>query len=195
MKTLYTADLASDAVLLCWLVWGVYWIISSRTAKQKAERQSARSRAGYFVFTVAGLILLTSNPSHVYPLKKRVVPQTFAFALAGAIVCILGTIFTLWARRIIADNWSSDVAFKRGHELVEKGPYSIVRHPIYTGMLIMVLGTAIVAGALAQIVAIVFVFVGFWIKMKQEEALLVTHFPNEYPAYQKRTKRIIPFVL
>ena len=87
------------------------------------------------------------------------------------------------------------MAFKRGHELVEKGPYSVVRHPIYTGMLIMVLGTAIVAGALAQIVAIVFVFVGFWIKMKQEEALLVTHFPNEYPAYQKRTKRIIPFVL
>jgi len=54
--------------------------------------------------------------------------------------------------------------------------------------------TSILAGALAQIVAVVLVFVSFWIKMKQEEALLVTHFPNEYPAYQKRTKRIIPFV-
>jgi len=195
MDQLYTAGIASDAVLVCWLVWGAYWIISSRTAKQKAERQSARNRAGYFVFTVAGFILLTSNTSHVYPLKKRVVPQTFAVALVGAIICTLGTIFTLWARHVIANNWSSDVAFKKEHELVERGPYSIVRHPIYTGMLIMVLGTAIVAGALAQFVAIAFVFVGFWIKMKQEEALLTAHFPNEYPAYQERTKRILPFVL
>ncbi|MHB8753671.1 MAG: methyltransferase family protein [Candidatus Acidiferrales bacterium] len=195
MDRLYTAGVASNAVLVCWLVWGAYWIISSRTAKQKAERQSAASRAAYLLFTVLAFVLLMSDTSRVYLLQIRVVPPTFAFALSGALLCILGTSFTLWARRIIADNWSSDVAFKKEHELVEKGPYSIVRHPIYTGMLIMFLGTAIVGGAVAQFVAFVLVCVGFWIKIKQEESLLAAHFPNEYPAYQKRTRRIIPFIL
>jgi protein-S-isoprenylcysteine O-methyltransferase Ste14 len=86
------------------------------------------------------------------------------------------------------------VIFKQGHELITTGPYRFVRHPIYTSILALLLGTAIAAGRLASLLAMLFFFAGFWIKLKQEETLMVGHFPEEYPAYQARVKALAPFV-
>jgi protein-S-isoprenylcysteine O-methyltransferase Ste14 len=113
----------------------------------------------------------------------------------GAVICLFGLFVTLWARWTLAGNWSSDVTFKQGHELVRTGPYRFVRHPIYTGLLMMALGTAINAGRLRCWLGIVVVGIGFWIKLKQEERLMLRHFPEQYPAYQKQVKAIVPFVI
>ena len=75
------------------------------------------------------------------------------------------------------------------------GPYRIVRHPIYTGLLAMLLATAMLVGHIAAIFGIVVVFVSLWIKLEQEEAVMLRQFPDEYAAYRQRVKRIIPFVL
>jgi protein-S-isoprenylcysteine O-methyltransferase Ste14 len=77
---------------------------------------------------------------------------------------------------------------------VERGPYRFVRHPIYTSHLLMGLGTAIASGLLVAFAGLVFFFIGFWIKLKQEEGLLLRHFPDEYPAYKARVKALVPFV-
>ena len=81
-----------------------------------------------------------------------------------------------------------------GHELIQRGPYRYVRHPIYTGILTMCFGTAIEIGRLGGWLALPLVMFAFWIKLKQEEALMLRHFPDEYPDYQKQVKALIPFV-
>ncbi len=87
------------------------------------------------------------------------------------------------------------VTLKEGHELIERGPYRLVRHPIYTGLIIMFLATVIVLGHVGGIVGAVLVFVSFWIKLGEEEKIMLKQFPDQYAAYQQRVKRIIPFVL
>jgi protein-S-isoprenylcysteine O-methyltransferase Ste14 len=77
---------------------------------------------------------------------------------------------------------------------VERGPYRFVRHPIYTSHLLMGLGTAIASGLLVAFAGLLLFIIGFWIKLKQEEGLLLRHFPDEYPAYKARVKALVPFV-
>jgi protein-S-isoprenylcysteine O-methyltransferase Ste14 len=87
------------------------------------------------------------------------------------------------------------VTLKEGHELIERGPYRIVRHPIYTGMLAMFAGTAIAIGYFGGFLGLLSLFFSFWLKLKREERLMLKHFPEEYAAYQRRVKRIIPFLV
>ena len=86
-------------------------------------------------------------------------------------------------------------ALKEGHELIERGPYRFVRHPIYTGILAMLAGTAIALGYFGGFIGFLLVFVSFWVKLKREEDLMLEHFPAKYAAYQRRVKRIIPFLV
>jgi protein-S-isoprenylcysteine O-methyltransferase Ste14 len=102
---------------------------------------------------------------------------------------------TIWSRRTLGGNWSSEVAFKQGHELVKTGPYRYARHPIYTGLLLMCLGTAVAVGQFHSWLGLLILCVGFWIKLRQEESLLLQHFPTEYPVYRKQVKALVPFVI
>jgi protein-S-isoprenylcysteine O-methyltransferase Ste14 len=87
------------------------------------------------------------------------------------------------------------VTLKEGHELIQRGPYRVVRHPIYTGMLIMFFATALVQSHLAGFAGVLLMFASFWIKLGREEGLMLQQFPERYAAYQQHVKRIIPFVL
>jgi protein-S-isoprenylcysteine O-methyltransferase len=102
---------------------------------------------------------------------------------------------TIWSRRTLGGNWSSEVAFKQGHELVKTGPYRYARHPICTGLLLMCLGTAVAVGQFHSWLGLLILCVGFWIKLMQEESLLLQHFPTEYPVYRKQVKALVPFVI
>jgi protein-S-isoprenylcysteine O-methyltransferase Ste14 len=101
----------------------------------------------------------------------------------------------VWARLILGRNWSGVITLKEGHELIERGPYRVVRHPIYTGILAMLAGTAIALGYFGGFLGFLLVFVSFWLKLKREEDLMLEHFPAKYAAYQRRVKRIIPFLV
>ena len=106
----------------------------------------------------------------------------------------MGLAGAVWSRKTLAGNWSSDVTFKAGHELIERGPYRWARHPIYTSLLLMLLGTAMVGGRVASFVGVGICFLALWIKLKQEERLLTRHFPAAYAAYQARVKALVPFL-
>jgi protein-S-isoprenylcysteine O-methyltransferase Ste14 len=116
-------------------------------------------------------------------------------AWTGTFLCVIGLAFTVWARATLGRNWSGTVTLKESHELVDRGPYRLVRHPIYTGLLTMFVATVIALGHLAGIIGAVLVFVSFWIKLSHEEKLMLKQFPDQYAAYQQRVKRIIPFLL
>jgi len=140
-------------------------------------------------------ILLTRARRLIYPLNVQIIPDTDGVAWICAILCVAGLAICLWARLTIGRNWSGIVTLKEDHELVVGGPYAFVRHPIYTGLLTMFAATALMSGYVAGIVATVIVFFSFWIKLSDEEKVMLKNFPDQYPAYQRRVKRIIPFVL
>ena len=131
----------------------------------------------------------------VHPLGIVAIRRT-AFSDAIAIVICAGGLFlAIWSRKVLGVEWSRDVELKQGHKLVERGPYSSMRHPIYTGHLLMGLGTALGSGLLVSFAGLALLVVGFWIKLNQEEHVLIRAFPDEYPAYKELVKALIPYVL
>jgi protein-S-isoprenylcysteine O-methyltransferase Ste14 len=183
----------NQTILGCWIAFLVYWLISAQRVKAIAEKQSVLSALAHRLPVGLGWWILA------YPLLPPLmnwvlIPRTNWACSIGVVICVFGLFVTIWARRTLAGNWSSDVTFKQGHELIKAGPYRFVRHPIYTGLLIMSLGTAFEIGRLHCWLSIPLTAFGFWIKLSQEERLLLRHFPTDYPAYQKQVKALVPFV-
>jgi protein-S-isoprenylcysteine O-methyltransferase Ste14 len=186
--------LLRNLIIACWVVFAVYWAVAAAWSKRTAERQSWAERMSHLLLLAIAFVLLF-NAIPLAPLTTVVLPPSLGTGLAGAVLCVGGLIFALWARRTLGANWSGIVTLKQDHELVTRGPYRYVRHPIYTGMLAMLLGTALAAGRLGGFVGLAFGFVAIWIKVRQEEALMLRHFPDEYRAYRARAKALIPFVI
>lgn len=189
------SSLAINIVRGCWVIFLLVWLMAAISTKRSVYHESRAQRLRYSILLVIGYLLLLNGRRLPYPLDARVVPPTEAMAWTGAFLCIAGLSFSIWARAALGPNWSATVSLKEGHELIVRGPYRFVRHPIYTGMLTMFLATVIVLGYLGGIVGAVLVFVSFRIKLGDEEKLMLKQFPDQYAAYQKRVKRIIPFVL
>src|SRR5205814_454786 len=112
--------------------------------------------------------LLTNSRRLPYPFDLRLIVCTNTIAWACAISCVVGLAFCIWARTILGRNWSGAVTLKEDHELIERGPYRLVRHPIYTGLLVMYLATAILLGRVSGLIGLPLVFASFWIKLRGE---------------------------
>jgi protein-S-isoprenylcysteine O-methyltransferase Ste14 len=186
--------LLRNFIIACWAVFAAYWAVTAASTKRTAERQSRKSRRVYLLLLVAGFALLVVAAAFD-PFTGRIVPASPAVDITAAILCAGGLILAIWARRAIGSNWSGLVTLKREHELVTGGPYRYVRHPIYSAILAMFLGSALAARQIGGFVGFALCFASFWIKLRQEEALMMRHFPGEYPAYRARVKALIPFVI
>jgi len=179
-------------ILACWVALGVYWNIRARGVKPAAESQKFSDRLARVPVWLGFLLFVAA---WAYPFGMVATRRTvFSNSLAMAI-CALGLFVAIWSRKMLGAEWSRDVELKEGHKLVESGPYRLMRHPIYTGHLLMGLGTAIASGLLIAFVGLALLAAGFWIKLNQEERLLVRNFPDEYPGYKTRVKALIPYVL
>jgi len=187
--------LALNIISVCWTLFAVVWLLAAFATKKSVYQESRAQRMRYVIPILVGGFLLTKGHRLSEPLNHRVIPHVEALAWTGAVLCIAGLAFCIWARFTLGRNWSGVVTLKGGHELITSGPYALVRHPIYTGMLAMIVATALVLGHVAGLIGLPFVFVSFWIKLRYEEQLMLKKFPNEYAAYQQRVKRIIPFIL
>jgi protein-S-isoprenylcysteine O-methyltransferase Ste14 len=126
-------------------------------------------------------------------LNQRFVPPAIWPAALGAALTFAGAAFSIWARFTIADNWSSDVEVKRDHELIVAGPYALVRHPIYTGLLLMFAGTALAVGEWRGVLAVA-IAAALWRKLRIEEAFMQLKFGEAYVRYAARTPALVPFV-
>jgi protein-S-isoprenylcysteine O-methyltransferase Ste14 len=178
----------------CWILFILYWFVTAWSVKKAAELPSPASILAYRLPTLLGYALL-AWPQLLPPLDFRFIPGTMLARWLGSAICLLGLLGAVWSRRTLGRNWSSNVVFKESHELVEQGPYQFARHPIYTSILLMSLGSAITGGRVASWLGLPLIFAGFWIKLRQEEVLLTRHFPADYPAYKTRVKALIPFVI
>lgn len=184
-----------NIISFCWISFAVIWLLAAFATKKTVYRESSAQRLRYIIPLLLGGFLLAKGHRLADPLNHRVIPHLEALAWTGAVLSVAGLLVCVWARFTLGRNWSGVVTLKGGHELITNGPYAFVRHPIYTGLLTMFVATVIVRGHVAGIIAIPFVFVSFWIKLRYEEKLMLERFPNEYAAYQKRVKRLIPFIV
>src|SRR5262249_32890318 len=128
-------------------------------------------------------------------LDDRVVPDTFNIFVAGVVLTWGGIGFAIWARFTLGSNWSGTVQVKESHTLVISGPYRIVRHPIYTGILVAMLGTALGTGRLRSFLAVPLAFSAWRIKSLHEEGFMLEQFGNEYREYKSKVKALIPGIL
>jgi len=137
-------------------------------------------------------LLLYEKESVLGLLNRRFVPPAdWIFAL-GSALSFLGVGFAIWARYHIGKYWSSTVSLREGHELIRTGPYARIRHPIYTGMLLAVFGTALAVGRYRALFAFVIVLLGFIWKSKREEALLAGQFGAKFEEHRRHTGFFLP---
>jgi len=195
MNSMQPYSLALDIISVCWLVFVVIWAITAVSTKRTVYRETRAQRLRYWVLLVIAYFLLVYGRRLPFPLNLRIVPHVAPTAWAAAVLCIISPLFALWARVTLGRNWSGVVTLKEGHELVERGPYRFVRHPIYTGIFTMFFATAFALGHLGGFAGTLLIFASFWIKLRDEEKLMLQQFRERYAAYRRRAKCIIPFVL
>lgn len=188
-------DLTGLYILSCWAIFAFYWLVASFAVKRTVESRGWAWRILVFGVVLAAFLLLRSGGTLPMYLGMLVVPQTLPAGLIADGVTTLGLALAFWARRTLGSNWSGEIALKENHELVERGPYHYVRHPIYSGLVLMFLGTALWYGRVGGFAACLVVFILFWARAFQEEQLLTNHFPDAYPSYKKRVKALVPFLV
>lgn len=177
-----------------WLGLGAVWLGSAPFTKKTIYRQSEAGRYAHIAVFAAGLYLLFGRPSGVAWLDGPVYGVTVPIALAGLLLALVGVGFAVWARLMLGDNWSANPTLKDGHTLVRSGPYAIVRHPIYTGLLVALLGTAVERGSVRSLVALPVCVAGLWLKMLVEERIMVQWFGEEYVQYRREVRALAPFL-
>ena len=185
------------AVSLIWAAWLLYWFVSAFGTKRAARVDSLGMMLAYRVPLLLGFMLLfAARPwTGVEWLWRDFLPASVAWSWLGLFALLLGVGFACWARVALGRNWSATVQLKQDHELVVAGPYRWVRHPIYTGILLGLVGTALVVGEWRGVLALVLVAGAFWRKLRHEEAWMRERFGAAYVDYMQRTKALIPGLL
>jgi protein-S-isoprenylcysteine O-methyltransferase Ste14 len=178
-----------------WIVFVVYWQIKAANTKTTQRLEPAASRIfRVLIFLIAiGLLLTTRIPLRW--LYFQLWPVGLWPFWLGAAVTIAGLLFAVWAREHLGRNWSRSVTIKQGHELITTGPYSVVRHPIYTGILTGFLGMAIAISQVRGFIVFILFFLAFWIKLRMEEQWMRSQFGETYATYAHRTAALVPYLL
>ena len=175
-----------------WCLFLIVWGVAALKRKPDKVSEPSAARLLYGVYFVCGFYLLFSRNSPFPALHGRFVPQAYWIALAGVMLTYAGAATAIWARFILADNWSARITLKVGHQLIRSGPYAYVRHPIYSGILLAALGTALLVGEWRGLLAVIMVTVAFSMKAKREEAYMSAEFGDVYAQYRQTTGFLLP---
>lgn len=176
---------------LAWAVFIIYWIVSAFNTKRYVRRSYALwwVRA---IFVVVVILALQIPGFKAFSFSIAQMSVNPVLGTLGVLFAVLGIGFAVWARVHLGRNWGMPMTLKENPELITTGPYAYVRHPIYTGILLAILGS----GLVSLFWLVIFVFAGayFIYSARTEEKIMLNEFPDQYPAYMKRTKMLIPFV-
>ena len=178
-------------IVLCFLFKIVFWLTKLSSAKKTVKNTGGGVLRFFFYFFIALFIYLQYSVGF---LSIKLWPNTLAIKIIADVVTFVGLLIMLWARKTLDRNWSANIVLKENHELITSGPYAFVRHPIYTGLSLMVLGVVLYVDTLAFTIFFILFFFGAYYKAKKEEKLLISHFSNKYIEYKKKTKVLIPFI-
>lgn len=186
---------ADAAIGYTWVALALVWLVGLGFTKRTVHSQPVGTRLFQLAVAALGFLLLSRHCREWFPydwLFVRFAAHTAAIAYTALLLTVAGCAFAIWARFTLGRNWSGRVTVKDDHELVTRGPYALTRHPIYTGLLVALAGTALAVGQWRGVVALVVILIAFVLKMAQEEKMMVQTFPAAYPAYRQRVKALIP---
>ena len=183
------------AVKWIWIVFIVFWVLAAFVQKRNARRQTFGSRAIQVSIILLVLMPFFVESRHVGLLYRHLYPNLLAVQYFGVLLLLLGFGFAVWARFVLGRNWSGMVTVKEDHTLITRGPYAWVRHPIYTGILLALLGTGITLGTILNLMEVPVVAFAFWLKLRTEEKFMFETFGEQYTAYRQHVKALIPHVI
>ena len=178
-----------------WIIFFVYWRIRATHTKTTQRLEPAASRILRSLICLIAIALLLTTRIPLPWLYLQLWPVGFWPFWLGAAVTIAGLLFAVSAREHLGRNWSSSVTIKQGHELITTGPYAVVRHPIYTGILTGFLGMAIAISQTRGFITFALFFLAFWIKLRREEQWMRSQFGEVYVAYAHQTTALVPYIL
>jgi protein-S-isoprenylcysteine O-methyltransferase Ste14 len=179
-------------IQVSWLVFLVYWIVAAFRVNRMRSPEPPARRIVYWGLIVISLILFNGDPRYFGPLNMRFVHRGFWIASAGALLTVLGIAFAIWARNHIGRFWSGSVAIREDHQLIRSGPYSRIRHPIYTGILVALAGTTLAVGNYRALLAFFLILVSLIYKARLEEALLTREFGEKFDDHRRHTGFFLP---
>jgi protein-S-isoprenylcysteine O-methyltransferase Ste14 len=177
-----------------WMILGVIWLLGMLTTKRSVRSQPLGPRLFQICLSLLAFYLAFTRTFENGWLGLRLFPTSDWTGVAGLLLTFLGVAFSVWARLLLGRNWSSNVTLKQDHTLIRRGPYTIVRHPIYTGFLVAMLGVALILGEIRGLIAVGVLFLAFWLKSSMEERFMLQQFGPEYLRYQHQVKALIPYV-
>jgi protein-S-isoprenylcysteine O-methyltransferase Ste14 len=173
---------------LLMLVWIVLWF----GMKKAKKRERWIERAEYSLLLVFGFFLVFGGPSIWSPLNTRLLPSTPDVLWTGLAATAIGIGISIWARLSLGSNWSGTVTLKDNHELVRKGLYRWVRHPIYSGILLGAVGSAIIKGHVRGFIGVLIILLSFYIKARREERFLREEFGAGFDEHSRQTGMFLP---
>jgi protein-S-isoprenylcysteine O-methyltransferase Ste14 len=175
---------------VCWGIVVAVWIAGAVYNARHAPRRRRSTRWSWA--RVAAMALLAGVALATYRFWNHLQVDALWLQVAGLVILVASTAFALWARLSLGVMWSMDAAVKEGHELRTHGPYAVTRHPIYTGLLGMLLGSMLLSGIGRLVILFPAGLVLFELKLREEERLMLAAFPEAYPSYRKRVPRLVP---
>jgi len=177
-----------------WIAIGLIWLVAAFTTKRTARRQDIGTFLVHVFVLGIAFDLIFSDLFRRGFLSWRFVQASGAIGWTGFAITVAGVAVAIWARFYIGSNWSGTVTVKQDHELVRNGPYSLVRHPIYSGLSLALLGTALAVGEVRCLLAFVLVVFEFKRKSLLEERFMIEQFGAQYVQYRREVKSLVPFV-
>lgn len=182
-----------SAIAALWGAWAISWLVAAVWSRDTQKRLGLGPEVAYRIPLIVGGALLFVR-AHGYEGPLRLWHPGWLAAWACVALVAAGFAFAWWARLYLGNLWSASVTLKEGHRIVDTGPYAIVRHPIYTGLLLSVFATSGAKGTVPGIVGALLVTLGFWMKARAEEAWLRQELGAEaYDAYRRRVPMLLPF--
>jgi|SRR5665213_377058 len=176
-----------------WCSFAAYWFISAIWVKNIKQTEPVVPRWIHLGLSSLAFVMTFSGKFRFGLLGWQLLAQSNLTFFTGAAIALAGLSFAVWARLILGRNWSASVAVKEGHRLIRMGPYRLVRHPIYTGIIAGLAGTALAIGQLRGLVAVILLTATYLWKSRREEQLMVAEFGDEYVRYRHEVNALVPF--
>jgi len=180
--------------MVAWSAFILSWIGAAFWADRAEKRPARREAWLYRAVTAAGVVLLVAGGDQFSRAADRLWSFEPVVDYALVLVVLSGLAFTWWARLYLGRLWSSSVTKKADHRVVDTGPYAIVRHPIYTGIILACAATAAQLGTALTVAGVLVLWVGFWIKARLEERFLRGQLgEGAYDSYRRKVPMLVPF--
>ncbi|HEY5220513.1 MAG TPA: isoprenylcysteine carboxylmethyltransferase family protein [Gemmatimonadaceae bacterium] len=177
-----------------WIGFLLVWLVGALFTKRVVRRQPFAHQFAQRVLGLSAAILMFAPGFRVGWLGWRFVAPSLAIEYVGVAITVAGIAFSIWARVVLGGNWSANVTVKESHELVLRGPYALVRHPIYTGITLAGVGTALALGEVRGALAVALGLLAWRIKWPVEERFMIEQFGDQYADYRRHVKALIPGV-